>query len=218
MTRVDDLAAKVADLLLQIKAIEVRTSHPFQWSSGWLSPIYCDNRKILSYPRVRTFIRQRFVASILQELGKPDMIAGVATGGIPHGVLVAQELGVGFAYVRSKPKEHGTHKMIEGTLERGQSVVLIEDLISTGQSSLNAVKALRKEGCEVEGLASIFHYGFNEAVENFQKARCRVITLADYDTLLQKGLEEEYIREEQLKTLQDWRKAPESWGKNDPIS
>ena len=166
----NDRALKVAEFLLQIKAIKLQPTNPFTWASGWKSPIYCDNRKTLSYPAIRTFIRQAYAEVILEKYGKPDFIAGVATGGIAQGALVAQELGIPFVYVRSTAKGHGLTNQIEGDFEAGQKVVVIEDLISTGGSSLKAVEALRNAGCEVKGLVAIFTYDFDVAKENFKKA------------------------------------------------
>src|SRR3954466_7556944 len=165
MTSFDDPAYKVAEFLLQIKAIKLQPEKPFTWASGWKSPIYCDNRKTLSYPQIRTYIRQQFVETINKHFAKPNVIAGVATGGIAMGALVAQEMNLPFVYVRSEAKKHGLTNMIEGEVESGQTVVVIEDLISTGGSSLKAVKALRERGCTVKGMGAIFTYGFDEAVE-----------------------------------------------------
>src|SRR5690606_13211343 len=176
----NESAKKVAELLLQIKAIKLQPNNPFTWASGWKSPIYCDNRVTLSHPSIRTFIRQKLSDVIQEEFGSVDVIAGVATAGIPQGVLVAQDLGLPFVYVRSKPKEHGTGSQIEGELFQGQRVVVIEDLISTGKSSLEAVKALREAGCNVAGLAAIFSYGFDAAEANFQAEKCRYVTLSNY--------------------------------------
>ena len=172
MTMKEDSGLKVAEFLLQIKAIELRPENPFTWASGWRSPIYCDNRKTLSFPKIRTYIRQQFVESIREAYGKPEVIAGVATGGIAIGALVAEELGVPFVYVRSSAKAHGLGNMIEGYLEQGKDVVVIEDLISTGNSSLNAVAALREAGANVKGMVAIFSYGFQVAADNFKAAGC----------------------------------------------
>ncbi len=209
----DESALKIAEFLLQIKAIKLQPNKPFTWASGWKSPIYCDNRVTLSYPKVRTFIRQEFVESIIDTFGKPDVIAGVATGGIAQGALVAQEMGLPFVYIRSEAKKHGLTNMIEGVVEKGQSVVVIEDLISTGGSSLKAVEALREAGCEVKGMAAIFTYGFKTAGDNFKKAKCKLITLSNYETLVKKALQTEYITEKDLKSLQEWRENPAEWGK-----
>ncbi len=209
----EESALKIAEFLLQIKAIKLEPNKPFTWASGWKSPIYCDNRVTLSYPKVRTYIRQEFVNLILETFGKPDVIAGVATGGIAQGALVAQELGLSFVYVRSEAKKHGMTNLIEGVVEKGQSVVVIEDLISTGGSSLKAVETLRAAGCDVKGMAAIFTYGFKTATDNFKKAKCKVITLSNYELLIKQALETEYITEKDLKSLKEWRENPSEWGK-----
>ncbi len=207
----DDSAAKVAEFLLQIKAIELNPEDPFKWSSGWLSPIYCDNRKTLSYPKIRTFIRQQFVETIQEQYGKPDLIAGVATGGIAQGVLVAQEMGIPFAYIRPQPKEHGRKSQIEGVVENGWTVVVIEDLISTGNSSLSAVQALREAGVTVKGMAAIFSYGFRKADERFEEAKCPLITLSDYSHLIREAVKRNYIPEKMIATLEEWSQDPDAW-------
>jgi orotate phosphoribosyltransferase len=211
MDDMNDHALKVAEFLLQIKAVELKPETPFTWASGLKSPIYCDNRKTLSYPKIRTHIRQRFVESISANYGKPDVIAGVATGGIALGALVAQEMGLPFVYVRSEAKKHGLNNQVEGVLEEGQSVVVIEDLISTGLSSLNAVQALRDSKAKVTGLVAIFTYGFEKARLNFEQAKCNYTTLTDYDNLLRQALQLDYITPKQLETLQTWRSNPEQW-------
>jgi orotate phosphoribosyltransferase len=207
----NDRALKVAEFLLQIKAIKLQPTNPFTWASGWKSPIYCDNRKTLSYPTIRTFIRQAYSEVILEKYGKPDFIAGVATGGIAQGALVAQELGIPFVYVRSTPKGHGLGNQIEGDFEKGQKVVVIEDLISTGGSSLQAVDALREAGCDVKGLVAIFTYDFDIAKENFKKANCLFETLTNYDFLIEQAIRKEYINESDLDSLQAWRANPSTW-------
>lgn len=207
----NDRALKVAEFLLQIKAIKLQPTNPFTWASGWKSPIYCDNRKTLSYPTIRTFIRQAYSEVILEKYGKPDFIAGVATGGIAQGALVAQELGIPFVYVRSTPKGHGLGNQIEGDFEKGQKVVVIEDLISTGGSSLQAVDALREAGCDVKGLVAIFTYDFDVAKENFKKANCPFETLTNYDFLIEQAIRKEYINESDLESLQSWRANPSAW-------
>ena len=207
----NDRALKVAEFLLQIKAIKLQPTNPFTWASGWKSPIYCDNRKTLSYPAIRTFIRQAYCEAILEKYGKPDFIAGVATGGIAQGALVAQELGIPFVYVRSTPKGHGLGNQIEGDFEKGQKVVVIEDLISTGGSSLQAVDALREAGCEVKGLVAIFTYDFDVAKENFKKAKCPFQTLTNYDFLIEQAIRKEYINDSDLDSLQAWRANPSIW-------
>ena len=209
----EDKALKVAEFLLQIKAVKLNPQLPFTWASGLKSPIYCDNRVTLSYPNIRTFIRQTFAEAILEQYGKPDVIAGVATGGIAQGALVAQELGVPFIYVRSSAKEHGMGNQVEGYFERGQRVVVIEDLISTGGSSLKAVEALRDAELDVKGLLAIFTYGFHLATENFNNAKCPFLTLSNYDILLKKALDNNTISESDLNTLEQWRKDPNNWNK-----
>lgn len=202
---------RVAGELLKIKAVKLQPENPFTWASGWKSPIYCDNRKTLSFPMVRTFIRQKFSEIIDKEYGKPDVIAGIATGGIPQGVLVAQELGIPFIYVRSNVKEHGLGNLIEGSYEAGQKVVVVEDLISTGGSSLLGVKALKEAGLQVRGLVAIFSYGFDQAQIAFDEASCPFITLSDYDHLIEQALALEYIRETDLDALKKWRELPSTW-------
>ena len=209
-----DRALKVAEFLLQIKAVKLQPNQPFTWASGWSSPIYCDNRKTLSYPAIRTHIRQGYAEAILEQFGKPDAIAGVATGGIAQGALVAQELGIPFIYVRSSAKGHGLGNQIEGHFEKGQKIIVIEDLISTGGSSLTAVKALRDAGCDVRGLIAIFTYGFDIAVKNFQEAECPFVTLTDYDHLIDQALKLEYINDSDIQSLKKWKSSPESWSAN----
>ncbi len=211
MTSFDNPAFKVAEFLLQIKAVKLQPENPFTWASGIKSPIYCDNRKTLSYPQIRTFIRQTFVDTINKHFAKPDVIAGVATGGIAVGALIAQEMGLPFVYVRSEAKKHGLTNLIEGDVESGQNVVVIEDLISTGGSSLKAVEALRERGCTVKGMAAIFTYGFEEAEQSFKKAKCNLKTLTDYNTLIDTALTKEYITEKDIESLKKWRANPKEW-------
>jgi orotate phosphoribosyltransferase len=211
MISFDDPAFKVAEFLLQIKAVKLQPENPFTWASGLKSPIYCDNRKTLSYPQIRTYIRQHFVEKINEKFGKPDVIAGVATGGIAQAALIAQEMGLPLVYVRSEAKKHGLTNMIEGDIESGQTVVVIEDLISTGGSSLKAVKALRDRGCMVKGMVAIFTYGFDEADQNFKKEKCLLETLTNYDTLVAAALEQEYISEKDVNSLKTWRANPAIW-------
>lgn len=206
-----DSALKVAEFLLQIKAVKLQPENPFTWASGWKSPIYCDNRVTLSYPKIRTFIRQQFVERISETYGKPDLIAGVATGGIAPGVLIAQELGVPFAYVRSSSKGHGMQNKVEGHIESGQSVVVIEDLVSTGKSSLDAVEALRNLEVNIKGMAAIFTYGFDQAKKAFEDANVKLITLTDYEQLISQALKADYIDQKDLEPLKAWRTAPEKW-------
>jgi len=213
MSKNESVALDTAEFLLQIKAIKIDNQNPFTWSSGIISPIYCDNRKILAYPKVRTFIRQEFARMISEEYGSIDLVAGVATGAIAIGALVAQELGLPFAYVRSSKKDHGLTNQIEGVVESGQSVVVIEDLISTGQSSLAAVAALREAGCNVKGLVAIFTYGLEASIENFKKENCSLRTLTDYNSLISLAQEKNYIKESDKQSLIKWRENPEAWGK-----
>ena len=206
-----DTAAKTAELLLQINAIKLRPENPFTWASGWRSPIYCDNRIILSYPVIRNYVREEIAKQLETLYGKPDVIAGVATGAIGIGILVAEYLGLPFIYVRPEAKSHGRQNKIEGQLESGQSVVVIEDLISTGKSSLNAVDALLEGGANVKGMLAVFTYGFEVANLNFEKKDIPLHTLSDYENLIQQASATNYIKEEQLKTLLAWRASPSTW-------
>tara|TARA_B100000161_G_C33492043_1_gene387542 strand:+ start:198 stop:839 length:642 start_codon:yes stop_codon:yes gene_type:complete len=206
-----DIAQQVAKSLLQINAIILQPNKPFKWASGWNSPIYCDNRKTLSFPEIRTFIRLSLASCIQNHFKGANLIAGVATAGIPHGALVAEELGLPFIYVRSKAKNHGKQNQIEGYFEKGQSVILIEDLISSGKSSLEAVSSLRKSGLKVKGLVSIFNYGFELAKQNFSNEKCDYISLCDYENLLPQALKTNYITKTDLPILQKWRENPSKW-------
>jgi orotate phosphoribosyltransferase len=212
MSNKGEIEQKVAEFLLQIKAIKLQPNNPFTWASGWKSPIYCDNRITLSHPAIRTYIRQKLSTLVQEEFGSVSVVAGVATAGIPQGVLVAQDLGLPFIYVRSKAKEHGTGSLIEGEFSPGQRVVVVEDLISTGKSSLQAVQALRDAGCEVAGLVGIFSYGFDAAEENFKNAKCPFFTLSNYNALINYAQEHNFVMEEDLKLLRKWREDPEAWG------
>jgi orotate phosphoribosyltransferase len=205
-------AKKIAEYLLQIKAIKLQPSNPFTWASGWKSPIYCDNRKTLSYPEVRSFIRDSFAGIIRDIYPEAGLIAGVATGAIAHGALAADKLGLPFIYVRSEPKSHGLGNQIEGYYEKGQKVVVIEDLISTGGSSLNAVRALREAGCEVLGMVAIFTYGFTKATDGFAAEKCELHTLSNYNSLIEKAVESGYIGQKEVETLKQWRVDPSVWG------
>lgn len=209
----ENLEKKIAQSLLQIKAIKLQPANHFTWASGWKSPIYCDNRKTLSYPEIRNEIRDGFIKIINENFEKPDVIAGVATGAIAIGILVAEAMNLPFVYVRPKPKEHGLGNMIEGEVPVGKKVVVIEDLISTGKSSLNAVEALRNANVDVLGMVAIFTYGFQTSVQNFKDAKVDLHTLSNYDVLIKAALESEYVKESDLETLKNWRMAPESWGK-----
>ena len=206
-----DTAKKTAELLLQIKAIKLSPNKPFQWASGWKSPIYCDNRVTLSYPLVRLFLKKEIAQIVEKKYGKPDVIAGVATGAIAIGVLIAQELGVPFIYVRPEPKKHGRKNQIEGHFEKGQTVVVIEDLISTGKSSLNAVNAIKEAGGFVKGMVAIFSYGFQLAEDNFKDENVELTTLGNYETLLEQALDTNYISNTELSALDNWRLAPDKW-------
>ena len=207
-----DTAKKTAELLLQINAIKLNPKNPFTWASGWKSPIYCDNRITLSFPPIRNYLREEFSKNIEKQFGKPDVIAGVATGAIGIGMLVAEYLGLPFVYVRPEPKKHGRQNQIEGFLQKGQNVVVVEDLISTGNSSLLAVEALKEAGANVKGMVAIFTYGFDVSVENFKKANVELYTLSNYDNLLELAVAKNYITEEEQHTLQEWRVSPSTWG------
>ncbi len=206
-----DTAKKTAEVLLQINAIKLSPKEPFTWASGWKSPIYCDNRIILSFPRIRQFISETMGKHIEAQYGKPDVIAGVATGAIGIGMLVAEYLNLPFIYVRPEAKKHGRQNQIEGYLEQGQNVVVVEDLISTGKSSLNAVKALNDAQANVKGMVAIFSYGFAIADSNFKKEGVILNTLSNYKNLLEQALETQYISEDQLLTLSDWNANPSEW-------
>ncbi len=208
----EEIAKTTARSLLQIKAVKLNASLPFTWASGIKSPIYCDNRITLSFPPIRTYIRQQFVKIITEEFDPVEIIAGVATGGIAQGALVAQELGLPFVYVRSEAKTHGMENKIEGRVEPGKSVVIVEDLVSTGKSSLAAFDALQQAGCSVKGMVAIFSYNLDAAIKKFKEAKCSLITLSDYNILIQEALESNYINEEELRSLVKWRENPEKWG------
>lgn len=203
----------IAGLLLQCNAIKLNPEKPFQWASGWKSPIYCDNRITLAYPEIRNAIKYSFVELIKEKFLSTEAIAGVATGAIAQGALVADMLGLPFMYVRSEAKGHGLENLIEGEPKKGQKVVVIEDLISTGGSSLKAVSALRQSGCEVLGMAAIFTYGFPKAEDSFRQANCMLHTLSNYEALLQLARETGYVSEENIDTLLDWRQSPETWNR-----
>jgi orotate phosphoribosyltransferase len=206
-----DTAKKTAELLLQINAIKLEPENHFTWASGWKSPIYCDNRIILSYPSIRNYVREEIGKQVEQLYGKPDIIAGVATGAIGIGVLVAEYLGLPFIYVRPEAKSHGRKNQVEGQLETDQTVVVIEDLISTGKSSLNAVDALESAGANIKGMLAIFTYGFDLAIENFEKKNLDLHTLSDYAYLAERAAESGYIKEDELNTLMEWRENPSAW-------
>lgn len=197
--------------LLEVKAIKLQPSNPFTWASGWKSPFYCDNRKTLSYPRLRNFVKIEICHTILEQFPECNAIAGVATGAIPQGALVADELALPFVYVRSKPKDHGLENLIEGDLETGSKVVVIEDLISTGGSSLKAVEALRQYGCEVVGMIAAYTYGFPVAQKAFEDAGVKLITLTDYEHVVEQAEATGYITKEEVEVLHEWRKDPAHW-------
>lgn len=209
-----DTAKKTAEILLQINAIKLSPQEPFTWASGWKSPIYCDNRIVLSFPPIRNYIRETMGKHIERQYGKPDVIAGVATGAIGIGMLVAEYLGLPFIYVRPDAKGHGRKNQIEGFIESGQNVVVVEDLISTGKSSLNAVRALKEANINVKGMVAIFTYGFEVATENFKKEDIRLHTLSNYDNLLEQALETNYISQKELETLSEWNTNPSEWNAN----
>ncbi len=206
-----ETAIKTAELLLQIKAIKLEPQQPFTWASGWKSPIYCDNRITLSYPPIRNYIREQFARQIEELYGKPDVIAGVATGAIGIGMLVAEYMNLPFIYVRPEAKGHGRKNQVEGVINSGQSVVIIEDLISTGKSSLNAVKALQEAGANIKGLIAIFTYGFNTAEENFKNAGIELHTLSSYEQLIDTAQKTHYINASEAETLKSWRQDPSNW-------
>jgi orotate phosphoribosyltransferase len=201
----------LAKKLLQVRAIKLQPANPFVWASGWSSPIYCDNRKTLSYPVIRNFIRLELARTIIENYDTVEAIAGVATGAIAQGAMVADALNLPFVYVRSTPKDHGLENLIEGDLKVGAKVVVVEDLISTGGSSLKAVEAIRNSGCHVVGMVAIFTYGFPMATERFKEAKVKLITLCNYDAVLDEALKTEYIDESEIKTLQEWRRDPANW-------
>ena len=207
------IAKQIAKSLLQINAIILQPNNPFKWAAGWNSPIYCDNRKTLSYPKVRNYIRNSMAEIIKKYYKDTDVIAGVATAGIPHGVLVAEALDLPFIYVRTKAKKHGKQNQIEGYFEKGKTVVLVEDLISSGKSSLEAATTLKEAGMKVKGVASIFTYGFETASTNFLKANSQYISLCDYNTLLLEAIKEKYINKKDLSILKKWKKDPSNWKK-----
>lgn len=203
-----------AEKLLRIKAIKLQPSNPFTWASGWKSPIYCDNRKLMSYPSIRNFVKVEFARLVLEKYPQADAVAGVATGAIAPGVLVADILGLPFVYVRSAPKDHGLENMIEGDLRPKQKVIVIEDLVSTGGSSLKAVEAIRNNGSDVLGMLAIFTYEFPYSLKRMHDARVELTTLCNYDAILDEALATDYIDESELQTLQDWRRDPENWGQS----
>jgi orotate phosphoribosyltransferase len=211
LCRMAEIQKKAARHLLESKAIVLQAENPFTWASGWLSPIYCDNRVTLSYPGVRDFIKKAFKETIVKEFGKPELIAGVATGAIAQGALVADLMNLPLIYVRASAKDHGRQNLIEGRLVPGQRVVVVEDLVSTGGSSLKAVEAIREAGGVVEGMVAIFTYGFPVAEEAFQKDGVKLFTLSNYNILIEMALETGYIKEGQVEVLSRWREDPAQW-------
>ena len=207
----------LAEKLLKISAIKLQPDNPFTWASGWNSPIYTDNRKTLSYPEVRNFIKVELTRLIMENFGDVEVVAGVATGAIAQGALVAETMGLPYIYVRSSPKDHGLENLIEGNLKPGQKVVVIEDLVSTGGSSLKAVEAIRNAGAEVVGMVAIFSYRFPVAIEAFKKANVELLTLSNYSAMLEAALEINYIKDTDLEALKQWRKDPANWTPNTTI-
>lgn len=207
----ETLKTMFAEKLLKIKAIKLQPNNPFTWASGWKSPFYCDNRKTLSYPELRNFVKLEFCTRILEEFPEVEAIAGVATGAIPQGAMIADELNLPFVYVRSKPKDHGLENLIEGELKPETKVVVVEDLVSTGGSSLKAVDALRHYGCEVIGMVASYTYGFPVSVKAFDDAKVKLVTLTDYESVVQQALKTGYISEADVEVLHEWRKDPEHW-------
>ena len=205
------LEAIFADKLLKVKAIKLQPTNPFTWASGWKSPFYCDNRKTLSYPDLRSFVKIQTARLILERFPQAEAVAGVATGAIPQGAMVADTLNMPFVYVRSKPKDHGLENLIEGELKPGTKVVVVEDLISTGGSSLKAVEAIRNYGCEVVGMVASYTYGFDVAEKAFKDANVELVTLTNYEAVVAQALATGYIKEEDVELLNQWRKAPSEW-------
>ncbi|MBI3233109.1 MAG: orotate phosphoribosyltransferase [Bacteroidetes bacterium] len=206
-----EVAAKIAEYLLNIKAVKLNPENPYTWASGWKSPIYCDNRVLLSHPEVRTYVKESFIELIKSKFPQAEAIVGVATAGIAHGALIADEMNLPYAYVRPEPKKHGMGKQLEGDLKTGSKVVVIEDLLSTGKSSLAAIQALRSEGMDVLGMAAIFTYGFEVAQTNFRENQCEYFTLSNYDELLEKATSIGYINASQIESLNTWKTNPQSW-------
>lgn len=209
----EQVSKKVAGMLLDVEAVKLKPEAPFTWASGWKSPIYCDNRVTLSHPEVRSYFKEQLAALIKEQFPSVTAISGVATGAIAQGALVADLLGLPFSYIRSKPKDHGMENLIEGRIEPFDRVVVVEDLISTGGSSLKAVEALRQYGCEVLGMVAIYTHGLEKAREAFKAAGVTLYTLSNYDTVIQEAIASDYITREQEATLKEWRKSPDTWGK-----
>ena len=209
----DLLKKEFASKLMKVKAIKLQPENPFTWASGWKSPFYCDNRKTLSYPDLRNYVKLELVHAVLENFPEAEAVAGVATGAIAQGALVADELNLPFVYVRSKPKDHGLENLIEGELKPGMKVVVVEDLISTGGASLKAVEAIRKDCCEVVGMVASYTYGFDVAKKAFEEAGVKLITLTDYDHVVEQAKETGYIKPEHVEVLNEWRKDPANWMK-----
>ncbi len=208
----ESVATKIAEYLLEIHATRLQPHQPFTWASGWKSPIYNDNRISLSHPHVRTYVKKQLASTIKSHFPKCEMVVGVATAGIAPGALAADELNLPFGYVRSEAKKHGMGNQVEGDVKSGQKVVVVEDLISTGKSSLQAIEALRNFGCEVLGLVSIFNYGFDAAALNFEAAKCPFVSLSNYDELIKAAIDKKYVKAGDLELLANWRKDPARWG------
>ena len=207
----DNIKIKIAENLLKVNAIKLSPNDPFKWASGWNSPIYCDNRTILSYPKIRDLVKEALSNLLIEKFGKPDVIAGVATGAIGIGMLVADFLNLPFIYVRPEAKKHGRKNQIEGKIDTNQKVVVIEDLISTGKSSINAVKALKSQNIEVLGMIAIFTYGFDISYNNFKSQQIKLETLSDYSTLIDVALKNNYISKEEITELESWNLSPSTW-------
>ena len=212
MQQVDSTAAKIAEYLLEINAVKLSPSAPFTWTSGWKSPIYSDNRLSLSHPKVRDFIKKELGILVQSKFANAQAVIGVATVGIAPGALLADELNLPFGYVRSEAKKHGMGKQVEGDIKPGQKVVVVEDLVSTGKSSLQAIQSLREYGCEVLGMVSIFTYGFDAAKLAFEDAKCPYFSLSNYDVLVDVAANKNIIQKEQMSVLAEWRKSPSTWG------
>ncbi|MEI6508655.1 MAG: orotate phosphoribosyltransferase [Bacteroidota bacterium] len=214
MQQTENVAAKIAEYLLEINAIKLKPTDPFTWASGWKSPIYSDNRLFLSHPLIRTYIKKELGNLIKQKYPTAEAIIGVATAGIAPGALVADYLEIPFGYVRSEPKKHGMGKQVEGDIHPKQKIVVVEDLVSTGKSSLQAIDALRDFGCEILGMVSIFNYGFDAAIQNFEQANCSFFSLSNYNELITVAVSKNLIKNEEKDLLSEWRKSPSTWGQH----
>lgn len=205
---------QIANLLLQIKAIKINVAKPFQWASGWKSPIYCDNRKTLSYPKIRNIIKEQFIELINNKFDNVEAIAGIATGSIAIGAIIADALNLPFLYIRSNQKDHGLQNLVEGEIVPHQRIVIVEDLVSTGGSSLKAAKTLKDISCDVIGMIAIFTYDFKITENRFNEAGCRLYTLCNYDNLINRAIETGYINSEEIELIRQWHENPEGWGNN----